>query len=108
MLPLKGWSINDTAEVTTWLSPRYLGTAERLDYLGWWKRPVNSNRFSSSSVSLGTKNLENVPAGVLEFLAGNKKAVIVPAQRLRSKFGEPDMNGHKVGVLSDSNSFFGP
>ena len=49
---------------------------------------------------MGTKNLENVPTGVLEFLAGNKKAVIVPAQRLRSKFGEPDMNGHKVGVLS--------
>ena len=30
------------------------------------------HRFSPSSVSLGTKNLENVPAGVLEFLAGNK------------------------------------
>jgi hypothetical protein len=35
-------------------------------------------------------------------------AVIVPVQRLRSKFGEPDMNGHKVGALSDSNSFFRP
>ena len=35
--------------------------------------PVLLHRFSLSSVSLGTKTLENVPSGVLEFLAGNKK-----------------------------------
>lgn len=33
---------------------------------------TGNQRKSGLSVSLGTKNLENVPAGVLEFLAGNK------------------------------------
>ena len=52
------------------------------------KRTVNilpSSRFACQSI----------PPACSSFSQGTKMAVIVPAQRLRSKFSEPDMNGHK-------------
>ena len=65
--------------------------------------------FVISSFSQGTKTLENVPAGALEFLAGNNNGCFCSrSETMNLQKREPDMNGHHTGKQTSSRGFKRP